>query len=327
MKALAALAYGPAQELKIIDLPVPTAGSGQIQVRIAAATINPTDMRVFTGEYKDLLPVDFPYVLGTDFAGTVIQVGSGVDRYTIGDEVFGQALPRQLRSVTAGVNRPSLSTGTLAEFAVFEADTPLLARRPASVAVEQAAALAISGMTTRALLKIAAMDRGQTALVIGATGGVGTSLLPALAAGGIHTIATVSSAEKGALATRLGASQLIGHDPIGYPGDVDVVFNLALFADRIGEAAKSLKAGGKMVSIMFPPATPADLRRDDVEFHFMLDMEGTYGGMRDVAEAAAAGNLTVEISGIFSFERAVEAAIAYQAATSPGKIVVIFPTE
>ena len=60
MKALAALGYGPAQDLKLIDLPVPTAGPGQIQVRIAAATINPTDMRVFTGEYKDLLPVDFP---------------------------------------------------------------------------------------------------------------------------------------------------------------------------------------------------------------------------------------------------------------------------
>jgi NADPH2:quinone reductase len=319
MKALAALAYGPAKELRIIDLPVP------IQVRIAAATINPTDKRVFTGEYKDMLPVEFPYVLGTDFAGTVTQFGAGVDQYRVGDEVFGQALPRQLRAVTSGVHRPSLSTGTLAEFAVFEADTPLLAHRPASVTVEQAAALAISGMTTRALIKIASMNRGQTALVIGATGGVGTSLLPALAAGGIHTIATVRDAAKGALATRLGASVLIGPDPSGYPRDVDVVFNLALFEDKIGEAAKSLRTGGKMVSIMFPAATLKDLNRDDIEFHFMLDMEGVYGGMQDVAAAAASGHLSVVIGKVFSFEHAVDAAIAYADAKSPGKIIVTFP--
>jgi NADPH:quinone reductase-like Zn-dependent oxidoreductase len=148
VKALAAISYGPPGNLRIIDLPIPEAGPGQIQVRIKATTINPTDLRVITGEYRDMLPVEFPYVPGNDFAGTVTAVGAGVSNYRVGDEVFGQALPRQLRAVTSPT-RPSVSTGALAEYGVFEADTLLLAHRPASVTPEHAAALAISGMTAR----------------------------------------------------------------------------------------------------------------------------------------------------------------------------------
>jgi len=323
MKALAAVKYGSPNDLTIIELPVPTAGSGQIQVKIAAVTINPTDLRVITGGYKDILPVTFPYILGNDFAGTVTEVGVGVTQYRVGDEVFGQALPRDLRAATSP-ERPSISTGALAEYAVFEADTLLLAHRPASVSVERAAALAIAGMTARALMKIAQMKTGETAFVIGATGGSGTSLVSMLAANGVRVIATAGSPAKSQLMHRLGAERTVGHDPAEYPRGVDVVFNMALFEDRIRKAAESLRSGGKLLSIMYPPATAADLGRDDVEFHFMLDMDGKYGGMPDVADAAAEGELTVEISKVFPFDRAIEAAVAYATLKLPGKIVVTF---
>ena len=91
---------------------------------------------------------------GNDFAGTVSEVGAGVTAYRVGDEIFGQAVPRALRAM-AGATRPSLSTGSLAEYAVFEADTPFLAHRPAGLAVEQAAALPTVGLTARALMAIA----------------------------------------------------------------------------------------------------------------------------------------------------------------------------
>lgn len=323
MKALAATGYGPPQDLRIIDLPTPIAGPGQIQVRIKATAINPTDLRVITGEYQDMLPVVFPYVPGNEFAGTVTATGQGVTNYRVGDEVFGQALPRQLRAVTSPT-RPSISTGALAEYAVFEADTLLLAHRPASVPPEQAAALAIAGMTARAIVKIAAMKPGETALVIGATGGVGTSLLPLLSQAGVRTIATARSPEGRDLVSRLGAETVIEPGPDAYPEMVDVVFNLALFADRIAEAGRSLRPGGKMVTIMFPAATQQELGRDDVELQFMLDMDGHYGGMTDVAEAADSGILTVEIARVFPFEEAVEAVVAYATERPLGKIVVSF---
>lgn len=323
MKALAATGYGPPQDLRIIDLPIPTAGPGQIQVRIAATTINPTDLRVVTGEYHDMLPVEFPYIPGNEFAGTVTAVGQGVTKYQVGDEVFGQALPRQLRAVTSQT-RPSVSTGALAEYAVFEEDTLLLAHRPSAITPQQAAALAISGMTARAITKIAAMERGETALVIGATGGVGTSLLPLLSRAGVRTIATTRSQEGRDLVTSLGADTAIAPDPAAYPRNVDVVFNLALSADRIGDAARSLRSGGRMVTIMFPAATQQDLGRDDVELHFMLDMDGVHGGMLDVADAAKSGVLTAEIARVFPFEKAVEAMIAYATEKPLGKVVVSF---
>jgi NADPH:quinone reductase-like Zn-dependent oxidoreductase len=324
MRALAALGYGDPRNLAIIDLPQPTAGPGQIQVRIAAASINPTDLRVISGTYKDMLQLEFPYVPGNDFAGTVTAVGWSVTQYKVGDEVFGQALPRQLRMV-ASPNRPSLSTGALAEFAVFEADTPFLAHRPASVSVEQAAALAVAGMTAMAVMKIAQMKRDETALVIGATGGVGTSLLPLLAHAGVRTTATARSKEGRDLVSRLGAGETIGDDPADYPPNVDVVFNLALFSDKIGEAAKSLRPHGQLVSIIFPPATMEDLGRSDVELHVLFDAEGVYGGMQEVAEAAANGLLTAEVSEVFPFERAVDAVVAYATSKALGKIIVTFP--
>ena len=324
MKALAALGYGDVHDLVFIDQPIPLAEAGQIQVRIAAVSINPTDVRVIAGAYKDMVPIEFPYIPGNDFAGTVTDIGLGVTQYKIGDEVFGQALPRQLRAV-ASPDRPSISTGAMAEYAVFEANTALLARRPDSVPVDQAAALGIAGMTARAIEKIAAMKPGQIAFVIGATGGVGTALLPLLSNAGIHTIATARSQEGRDLLARLGATEIVSGDPANYPMNVDAVFNLALFSDDIGAAAKSLRSGGKMITIMFPAASLDDLGRTDVELHSLMDMEGEYGGMHDVAAAAASGRLTVAIKDVFVFEDAIDAMVAYAHSKALGKIVVTFP--
>ena len=130
MRAVVATGYGPPEEYTVANVPVPRPGPGQIQVRIAAASINPADVRLPGGDFRDVVPLAFPHVPGNDFAGAVSEVGAGVAAYRIGDEIFGQAVPRALRAM-AGATRPSLSTGSLAEYAVFEADTPFLAHRPA----------------------------------------------------------------------------------------------------------------------------------------------------------------------------------------------------
>src|SRR3982751_2327492 len=181
MRALVATGYGEPEQLTIAELAVPRPGPGQMLVKIAASTINPTDLRVVTGGYRDLVDLEFPYTLGNEFAGTVVEAGPGVSRYGAGDEVFGLALPRQLR-LAADPVRPSLSTGALAEFAVFEADTPALAHRPAALDPERAVALPIAGGTTLAIMDTAKIRPGETVLVIGATGAVGLTLIPALAA-------------------------------------------------------------------------------------------------------------------------------------------------
>lgn len=321
MKALAATAYGPPEELSIIELDVPRPGPGQMQVRIAASSLNPTDLHVTAGLFRELAEVEFPYVLGNDFAGTVTETGPGVTAYQVGDEVFGQAMPRQL-SWVASRTRPSLSTGAMAEYAVFETDTPLLAHRPAGVSPEQAAALGIAGLTARFLLAAAELKPGASVLVIGATGGVGTQVLPLLAAAGAEITATAGSAAAGDLLRGLGAGRTIGHDQAGYPSGVDVVLDLTLPADKLAAAARSLRPGGRLLTIIFPGPTPEQVGRDDVDVRFMLDADGAYGGMRDVAEAAESGLLKATIARTFRLDEGVQAAVAFARERKVGKIVV-----
>ena len=115
MKAVVARDYGPPEVLAVAEVPIPRPGPGQIQVRLAAAALNPADLRSLSGVLAELAPLTFPHVPGSDFAGTVTETGLGVDRFAVGDEVFGTALPRatvQMASMFA--TPPSLTTGDVA---------------------------------------------------------------------------------------------------------------------------------------------------------------------------------------------------------------------
>jgi NADPH:quinone reductase-like Zn-dependent oxidoreductase len=320
MKAVVATGYGPPEQYVVTDAPVPRPGPGQIQVRIAAASINPADIRLPSGDFRDAVVLPFPHIPGNDFAGTVSEVGAGVTAFRTGDEIFGQAVPRAIRAM-AGSARPSLSTGSLAEYAVFEADTPLIAHRPEGLDVEQAAALPTVGLTARALLATAAVKPGETVLVVGATGGVGTAVLPLLAAAGARVIATATPADADVL-HGLGADELIGYAEAGYPDGVDVALNLTLPGDRLTAMARTVRAGGRLVTITFPVTQPEWLGRDDVDLRFVLDLDATFGGMREVGEQAARGELRATIGGRYTLDDGVRALVDFARKHTTGKLVV-----
>ncbi|WP_442876184.1 NADP-dependent oxidoreductase [Amycolatopsis sp. NBC_01480] len=319
MRALVATGYGDPEQLRIAELPVPRPGPGQILVKIAASTINPTDLRVIAGGFRDLVELQFPYTLGNEFAGTVTEAGPGVTRFRVGDEIFGLALPRQLR-LAADPVRPSLSTGALADYAVFEADTSALDHRPAALGAEQAASLLIAGGTTLALMDTAKIRPGESVLVIGATGAVGLTLIPSLATAGAEITVTARTTEAADLLHSLGAHHAVGYD--AYPTGVDVVLNLALFADGLPAAARSLRPGGRLISIIFPPPEPQQLERDDVELAFVMQTGDETNGARAVAEAAIAGRLSTPIARRYPLDHGVEAAVHYARQHPLGKVVV-----
>lgn len=107
MKAVVATGYGPPETYTVGEVPVPVPGPGQLQVRIAAASVNPADIVLPGGAFRDSTPLEFPHVPGNDFAGTVSRLGAGVTGYRVGDEIFGQSVPRALRAM-AGTARPPL---------------------------------------------------------------------------------------------------------------------------------------------------------------------------------------------------------------------------
>jgi NADPH:quinone reductase-like Zn-dependent oxidoreductase len=308
MKAVVATGYGPPEHYTIAEIPAPRPGPGQIQVRIAAASINPADIVLPSGEFRDTTPLEFPHVPGNDFAGTVSEVGPGVTRYRVGDEIFGMALPRVLRAMAGP--RPSLGTGSLAEYAVVETDTPFIAHRPAGLDVMQAAALPTVGLTARALMATAGVQPGERVLVAGATGGVGTTLVPLLAAAKARVIATATTADAEIL-RGLGAETTIGYDD--YPSDVDVVVNLTLPGDRLAEVAAAVRPGGRLLTITLPPPEPV---RDDIDIQFVLDMAGRHGGMAEVVAVRAM------VGRRYSLDEGPQACADFLRRHTSGKLVV-----
>ncbi|MGY0230994.1 NADP-dependent oxidoreductase [Longispora urticae] len=327
MKALVARAYGPPESYELAELPVPEPGPGQLQVRVAAAALNAADLRLPAGDFREVAPLTFPHVPGNDFAGTVTAVGDGVSAYRVGDEVFGFALPRVLRAMAGP--RPSLGTGALAEYVVVEADTPFIAHRPAGLDPVAAAALPIVGSTALALLHHAAVRPGGTVLVIGATGGVGTTVLPLLAAAGARVLATATP-DDGDLLRDLGATEVLDYraaDPVGealrrYPSGVDLVVNLVLPSDDLTGPARALRPGGRLLTITFPPPGPDAAGRDDVTVTLVLDMAGEHGAMREVAGHAAAGRLRATIGRSHPLDEAGRACVEFAREHTTGKVVV-----
>ncbi|GAB2594416.1 alcohol dehydrogenase [Paractinoplanes abujensis] len=310
MRAVVATQYGPPESFELAALPVPEPGPGQIQVRIAAVSINPGDIVIPSGAYKEQAPLTFPHVPGNDFAGTVTKIGAGVTTYGEGNLIFGHAVPRALKAM-AGAH-PSMTTGALAEYAVFEADTPFIAHRPPTLSPTDAAALPTVGLTTRALMATAQPVAGESVLVIGATGGVGTTLLPQLR----HTrvIATGRPGDE-ALLHKVGAGTVIGYDD-PYPTGVDLVLNLVLPTDRLQRAASALRPQGRLFTITFPPPRPEMIDRDDIRFELVLDLDGRFGGMAEVAA------LTPTIARVYPFEQAVQALTDFAHHHTVGKLVI-----
>lgn len=159
MKAMILKEYDENAEFQPTDLPDPTAPSGHVLVRVAATSVNTVDTMIRqTGEELPLSP-SLPAVLGMDFAGTVEAVGEGVSDFAVDDEVYGCA---------GGL---ADLQGALAE--LMPADTRLIAHKPKSLSMREAAALPLVGITAHEGLTRANVHSGQKVLVHGGSGGVG----------------------------------------------------------------------------------------------------------------------------------------------------------
>lgn len=329
MKAVVARWYGPPEVLALEDLPVPRPGAGQIQVRVRAAAINPADLRSLSGVLSELAPLTFPHVPGSDFAGTVTEIGGGVTRFAAGDEVFGVGLPRATAAMAEMFSTPpSLTTGAMAQYAVFDADTPALARRPAALPADRASSLPIPGLTALALLRTGRFEAGERVLVTGAAGGVGSSVVPLLAAAGAHVIAT-ALAQDDEYVRELGASDVIDYgsaDTVAetvrrHPGGVDAVINLALGGADLVELSPAIRQGGRLLNVAFPSPEPSAFDRAD------LTVQTVYGSARagdldELAAQAVAGKLPNAISRRYPLQEAVRAYADLVHSHVRGKLVV-----
>ncbi|AXP03776.1 NADP-dependent oxidoreductase [Pseudomonas fluorescens] len=312
------------------DLPAPEVGDHDVLVRVHAASVNPLDSKISQGEFKLILPYSFPLVLGHDLAGVVVRVGSRVQQFKPGDEVYARA--------------PDGHIGTFAEqIAVNE---NVLAMKPMNVSMEEAAALPLAALTAwQVLVETARLKKGQKVFIQAGSGGVGNLAIQLAKHLGAF-VATSTSTSNVPWVKALGADVVIDYKQQDFSSalqDYDVVLN-SLGADELEKSLKILKPGGQLISISGPPTPqfaqaqgfswPLRLitgllssgirrkaRRKGVSYAFVF-MRASGPQLREIATLVESGNLKPVVDRSFPFDATAEALDYVEQGRSKGKVVI-----
>lgn len=298
MRAVVVRETGDPDVLRLEDVERPEPDDGQVLIRVHAASVNPIEWK----QRRGISPKKLPAVLGSDVSGTVER--SRADGFAAGDEVFGFA-----------------ASGAYAEFASTPA--ALLAKKPAAISHEQAAALPVAGLTAwQALFDRGALGRGQSTLIAGAAGGVGHLAVQLAKHAGARAIGTGSSRNRDYV-LGLGADEYVDYtqqDVAALVSDVDVVLD-AVGGEVTETLVPTLRAGGIIVTIAAaPPEQQAAERGARAE---LLIMRPDSGQLARVAELVAAGELHVEIAHTIALADAAQAHALSESGHTRGKIVLI----
>ena len=239
MKAIVVHEYGGPEVLKYEEIPRPEPKEDQILIRVIAAGVNPVDGMIRSGEFAKYEKDVFPMIPGADIAGVVEKVGSKITKFKAGDPVFAYV------SLKEGGGYAEYALGT-------QGDT---AAKPKSVTYVEAAAVPIVALTAwQALIDTAKLSAGQTVLIHGGSGGVGSFAIQIAKARGAKVIATASTANQDLL-RQLGADVAIDYTKQKFEDvakDVDVVLD-SVGKDTLARSYDVVKKGGIIVSLVARP--------------------------------------------------------------------------
>jgi len=294
----------------VTDLPQPEPGAGEVLVQVELASVNGFDISVAAGYVWDMIPHEFPVVLGRDLVGTVTAVGDGVTSVSVGDRVAG-VIPGMALSP---------KTGSLAEYVALPAEA--VAVVPPGVSAEAAATTGLAGVAALDSLDALDIQAGDTVLISGATGGVGSIALQLALAAGATVIATGRPGEEEEYVRSLGAQHVVD-----WSGDLaEQVKALApQGVDKVVHAAGDPAAVGATLrsgAIVASPrsADNAQLGRDDVTAVQVM-AAATGEKVARLLDLVAAGSLRVNVETTVPLDRAHEAHAAFADGTL-GKVLV-----
>ncbi len=295
------------------ELPTPTPGEGQVLIRVKAAGLNPIDNGIAAGYLAGMLPHQYPLVLGRDAAGVVEAVGAGVEGIAVGDEVLGHVLLA-----------PPIQAGTLAEYALLPAVT--VTPKPAALDFVTAAALPLAGAAAAQSVDAVDPQPGQTVLVNGASGGVGSFAVQLLAARGVTVVATGRPEDTQRLKS-LGATTVVDHTAgsvaeqvrAAYPDGVDALLNL-YGMDPSGTPIDAVRKGGKVAGVAAVP-DEATLAAAGLTGTSVM-AAATREVVAPLAEQAAAGDLKVVVTSVLPLDQATQGLGQLATGGAGGKVVV-----
>ncbi|MEU2435873.1 NADP-dependent oxidoreductase [Streptomyces rubradiris] len=301
MKAVAFHAFGGPEVLELMDLPIPEPGPGEVRVRVKAAGTQPTDCAVRTGWTPPGFTITFPHITGGDFAGVVDALGEGVTNFSVGDEVLGYRV--QL---------------TYAEYLVVPADQ--IVPKPAALSWEVAGCLSASGQTAHTAIEDLGVGAGETVLINGAAGGVGTIAVQLAVARGAKVIAT-GREENHAYLRRLGAvpvaygTGLIDRVRAAAPEGVDAALDTAS-VEGLRVAAELVKDKERVGTIFAHEA------HEELGVRWITSRRSARR-LAELAGLVADGELTVHVRKTLPLARAVEAHHELETGHGRGKIVLL----
>ena len=321
MRAIRVHEFGDASKLSIDDVAVPNPQAGQVRVKVAATGLNFVEVYHRKGQYPNALPL----TLGAEFAGVVDAVGDGVTDFKPGDRV----------GTANGI-------GGYAEYAI--APAAKLLHVPASISLEQAAAVLLQGMTAHYLaLSTYPLKPGDTALMHAAAGGVGHLLVQIGRMRGARILATVSTDEKAQLARMAGADEVILYSKDDFESEVKRLTSgtgVEVVYDSVGKTTfdKSLdclKPRGMLVlygqaSGPVEPINPQILNQKGSLFltrptlgHYVLTRVELEWRANDLFNWMTAGELIVRIDKAFPLAQAADAQTYMESRGTRGKVLLI----
>ena len=298
----------------VIEVPAPQPASGELLVRVHAASVNAYDAFVAMGMAKDFMAYEFPAVLGQDLAGVVEAVGDEVEGFKEGDRVFG----------TIGA-KGTVHDGTFAELATPRA--PALALTPAAVDDQRAGTLGVAATTAMSAVSAIDPSEGATVLIVGATGGVGTFAIQLAAVRGARVIASVMPGDEDVV-TALGAAETVDYtkDVIGavrerHPEGIDAVIDLVhRDPGEFGALVALVRAGGRATSALGGAGDATEIGEVQVQ-----NAGGDPSHLGALASMMEEGTLKAAIRRTYPLADAAQALADFTNNHTVGKLVITMP--
>jgi NADPH2:quinone reductase len=321
MRAVVCNEYGPPETLAVVDVPDPVVRPGDVLIDVAYAAVNYPDVLIIANRYQVSVPL--PFVPGSEFSGTVAEVGEGVTHLSVGDHVFGSSM-----------------SGSFAE----RIDVPAQGLRPvpADVALDAAAGFWVAHATAyHALRSVAEVAAGELVVVLGAAGGVGLAAVELASVLGARVIAAASTDDKLELCSRRGAEMTINYSRTDLRGALRelAVEGVDVVIDPVGgpyaeQALRALRWKGRFVTVGFAsgeiPRIPLNLvllkgcvvKGFEIRTFSRVEPELARRDERELIELLTSGRVSPFISAVYELDDAPGALGVVAGRRSSGKVLL-----
>lgn len=308
MKTAQFSGYGGPEVIEINEVPKPTPAKNQVLIEVHAATINPFDYKLRRGYMKDAMPLQLPLTLGGNLSGVVVEVGTEVTNFKIGDEVFGQ-------SYAFGGG-----SGAIAQYAVSDAEN--IALKPKSINHIEAGSLPLVGVSAiQAMEQHINLQKGEKILIHGGAGGIGSMAIQLAKHKGAY-VATTASGEDMEFVKNLGADEVIDYKKQAFE---EILKDMTAVFDTVGgettdKSFKVLKKGGVLVSMLGEPSK--DLA---AEYEVKVIGQNTQTNSKNLsrlAELVDQGVIKPQVDKVFPLDQIREAFEYVETGHPRGKVVI-----